>query len=75
MSEVKTKQKPRKRQYTKDLTAFVGLRLTEAEKRTLEDRASDLGLSLSNYIRDHFIHIKEETGRIDGPARGAPDDT
>lgn len=56
--------KPRER--GKDRTSFVGLRLTEAEKLHLEECATKLGLSLSDYIRDHLIHIKGDvTGRVE----------
>jgi hypothetical protein len=45
------------------------MRLSEAERESLEKRAAELGLTMSDYIRDKLIHIQEETGKIERAAR------
>lgn len=63
-----------KREYGKQRNVRLGVRLTESERVDLEARASELGLSLSEYIRERLIHIQDVTGRVEGPAGGVPDD-
>lgn len=56
-----------KREYGKQRNVRLGVRLTESERVVLERRASELGLSLSEYIRDRLIHINEVTGKVERP--------
>lgn len=76
MSNVTLKRKPkrklRKREFNKDHSQTVAFRLTESERGRLEERAAELGLSLSDYVRDRLIHIKDNTGRVSKLAEGAP---
>ncbi len=54
-----------KREYGKQRNVRLGVRLTESERVILERHASELGLSLSEYIRDRLTYIKEVTGKVE----------
>jgi len=74
MSEQKVK--PRERGL--DRIMKISIRVTEAERRKMEEQAKEEGLSLSEYIRVRSVpgrvHIKETTGRVVKPVESDEDD-